>query len=515
MNTLLLHYALESPGADGWVNLIPMIRRNDGRLVFSRTYPRLCVKSKLEDTSGRFVRTVSAAIHAMGSSVDLQSAAVFYGELQRLGSDLGQQLLPAEMAGLLLDDEVRHVTFCCDPRLNGVPFEGIWLGGDFLSHRFGTGRELLSTAPTACGGASRGSPLPFSAKLFLALPEDLDEAERTAVESQAADFERQWRARETPAAIQFDPVQSDELILPEDVLEAFRTRDLVGIYGHHDYDANAPASSGYRLSGGRTFTAQQLLEGFGPGQVAPRLVFSLCCESAITRGWEETWPASKQLYGMVDAAKRIGVEHYIGTLVRIPALRTVGVFHSFFHALANGYSVGEALRRARMSFRQNGTNPSDGGTILGLALTLYGDPSAALVSRSGHSTAEVHAPACEGRTQDGFCGKAVAPQDPGYALRLCPDHYSPECCGAGHVLAPGSSVKRCARCQNAVCLKCSGWGRESPLCVEHCCYDGHEIVAGIRKLCSDPQARHPGEKRSICPLDEGWLRGLCRDCLRC
>ena len=512
MDTLLLHYTIEPRGERAFIGLVPILRRNDGRLMFLRAYARLSDLAPVLEASANFLGTLRSAVLSMGHQVNLLAAAGFLGQLQRHGSELLSRLLPDEIISLLQEEgQVRHVTFCYDPRLNAVPFDCVPLNGDFLGFQFAVGRELLSAGTAASRGAGRPAGIPLSGRFILVPPPELSTTERAEVIRQAVDFYAEWGRKGRNISIRFDSLSLTGAPTAKDVLEAFQTREIVSVYSHHFYDENHPETSGYRLGGQTMFTARQLLDGFAAGQMSPLLVFSLSCESGITRGWENDWPKSERLYGMVDAAKRIGVLHYIGTLVEIPAPKSIGLFGPFYGALADGFTIGEALRLTRLSLRRNPRDPEDGGTVLGLALTLYGDPSVALLSRSGHRTAEVYAPVCEGKTGGALCGKAVAPQDPGYALRLCPDHYSPEGCSAGHILSSGTSLKKCCKCDNKLCPQCAGWGRQ--LCWEHCCFEGHEIVAGVKKVCSDPQRRHPGEKRSICPFDEArWLRGLCREC---
>ncbi|MGA2661607.1 MAG: CHAT domain-containing protein [Verrucomicrobiota bacterium] len=512
MDALILHYTIESQGDRPALGLVPILHRNDGRLLFLQTHPRLCELDAALNAADQLRTRVRGAIDAMGPQVDLRAASGCYGELQRLGSQLLKLLVPGEIVRLLQDDaKIRHLTFCFDPRLNAIPFDWMWLDGDFLAFRFAVGRELLSTIAAAAPVSRRPAGLPFTGRFFLVPPAELDAAEREHICEQAVDFYSGWIHSGKSSAIRFDTLDLTGSFTAADVLEAFRTREIVSIYSHHRYDENRPENSGYALSDSATFTARQLLEGLTAGQVPPLLVFSLSCESAITRGWEQDWPKSGQIYGMVDAAKRVGIPHYVGALVEIPALKTSGVFNSFYDALASGHTVGEALRLARISMRQDRLDPADGGTVLGLALTLYGEPAVALLSCSGRRTAEVHAPVCEGKVEGGVCCKAVAPQDPGYALRLCPDHYLPEGCSAGHVLAPGTRLKTCKECDRKLCPQCSGWGKQ--LCWEHCCHEGHEVLAGARKECRDPKMIHPNEKRSVCPHDAGWMRGLCGECL--
>lgn len=518
MDTLLLHYTVEPAGGQPTIGLVPILRRNDGRLFFQRAHPRLANLDQLLAVSAQLVGALHRGVMAMGARVSLRAAAGFLGEVRELGSRLATLLLPEEIIRqLTTDHRVQHLTFCYDPRLNAVPFDCLRLGREFLGFRFAVGRELLSASTAERPAPDRTAQLPLKGQFLLAPPTELTVDARSDISRQVVDFYRQWQGEGKHAAIKFESLNLAGAPTRQEMLAAFHNRDVLSIYSHHHYDEDQPQASGYALSVGQTFAAMQLLEGFPPGQLPPLLVMSLCCESGITRGWEKDWPSNNRIYGMVDAAKRIAVPHYVGTLVKMPALKTVGVFAPFHRALADGCTVGEALRQARLWFREDARDPEDGGTILGLGLTLYGDPSVALLSRSGCRVAEIHAPVCEAKIDNGLCGRAVAPQDPGYALRLCPDHYSPERCSAGHTVPPGTPLEQCGQCGNKVCPKCSGWGRS--LCWEHYSYEGSEILAGVKETCPDPYGLHPGEKRSICPFDDAWQRAptrhpkLCRDCL--
>jgi hypothetical protein len=36
----------------------------------------------------------------------------------------------------------------------------------------------------------------------------------------------------------------------------------------------------------------------------------------------------------------------------------------------------------------------------------------------------------------------------------------------------------------------------------------------VYKVCAGEQERHPGKRHLVCPLDPGWMQGLCQLCLR-
>jgi hypothetical protein len=180
---------------------------------------------------------------------------------------------------------------------------------------------------------------------------------------------------------------------------------------------------------------------------------------------------------MVEAAQDAGVRTYVGTVTDIPARPAPLLLPAFYEALRAGCSVGESLRRARLALRQAAENPLDGGTLLGLGYILYGDPALACFCAEGrHRLNDAPSLMCEASVEGGFCCKAVCPDDGGYQERRCPEHQK----------------------------RREEW--------RHYCYEGHEIVAGVMKLCPGEQNRHAGEKRSICPQDATWMKGLCREC---
>ncbi len=327
MNTLVLHYSIEQHEGVERIGLVPILRLNDGRLFFRKAQPRLCALAQALEVADALFARVRSAVEAMGPEVDLRSAAGFYGDLQRLGCQLLELLVPAEILDLLRNGaRLSHLIFSFDPRLNGIPFDWMWLDGDFLGFRFAVGRELLSSDPAALQRLKGRAGLPFTGRFLLVPPPGLNDAQRSEVLGQAMDFFARWTQLGRLGTIRFDTLNLDGKFSVQEALEAFQTREIVNVYSHYSYCEAEPAQSGYALSTRCTVTAQQLLEGFAAGQAPPLLVFSLCCESAITRGWEQDWPEGGRVFGIVDAAKRIGVAHYIGTLVEVPALKTIGLF---------------------------------------------------------------------------------------------------------------------------------------------------------------------------------------------
>ena len=332
------------------------------------------------------------------------------------------------------------------------------------------------------------------------------------VAAEYATFHSEWLKQKRHAQVQFDRPGT---LHKQRLLELLTQNEFVNLVGHHRYLAATPSQSGFPLPGGDLMSASDLVEAFQHGLgLPPSLVFSMGCESGLTMEWTN-WPDTGAIHGLVDAALQVGIRHYIGTLIKFPAHPSGRFFEPFYEALAKGHTVGEAVRRVRLAFRPAAARQDwhQGGTVLGLSLISYGDPSAPYFSASGQRTGSSPTVLCEEPEGQSFCGRAVSSEDRGFAQRRCLDHLRGLTCAAGHAVENYGDLKKCSSCDNLLCPKCSGWGKQ--LCWQHCCFQGHEIVADIWQVCPDPQKNHPGEKRSVCPLDNGWRPGgpmHCSDC---
>jgi len=538
MSSLILDYRMaDGPDPqDRCLQLTPFWRNPGEAERAGATHPHLASQTIVSELSKEVCTTLAAAVQGMyANHGELDAAATqgFLEELRRLGTRLRELLLPAPLvAELEASPFVRHLVFRCDPSLNGVPFELMFLG-DFLGFRYGTGRELLTVARPALNAqpAAGDAQQPYHGYGLVDPGQLLSNAGAAGLREEFDLFQTAWDDGRHPGdgqrqfheLIGFDDCQAFHLIRKEDLIEAIRHHEVVFLVCHHRFDAQDPGRSGFVLAADNVgnpaemLTAQDLTNALGPGHAAPRLMLSVACESGIAPGWEHEWTRGDRLFGMVDAAIRSGVRQYISTLISIPADRSPALVLSVCREVVLGQTVGEALRAARCAFRANAADPLDSGTVWGLAFILYGDPAEALLCPQGHRVDAGPTVACRAILHSGrACGTVVCPAEPGFAQRLCNDHAvaEPVKCSAGHRVAGQSQLAPCriAGCRNTICPACRGWGQG--LCWEHCCHEGHPIVGpAARKTCRDPDGRHTGERRSICPLDAGYLRGLCDHCL--
>lgn len=514
-----------------WYNVCPVnrvqltveLRKDTGHSELWSTYPHICDYDKLIDLSVKMQHTLQEAI-IIGSGPEKADATGHLESLRSLGTDLRKALLPDDVVERLkLGSFVHNVIFECDPLLNGVPYGHMFIWSDFLCFSFAVGKQLLSKRePQVVFFKSEDVYKSYS--IF-------DPDRQLSTEMKPEDYEKfvgNWdRFREICNAIPSLKIRFDERafrpVTKKQAEEAIRYNQFVNFVCHHIFDEENPDASGYVLENGKTskpkvvFTAADMLECLGAGDQRPRLILSVSCESGITRGWEDDWPENKRLHGMVDAVLRKGIPHYISTVAEIPAVSSSSILTSFYKVITSGQTVGESLRQAMLAFRSDRSDPLDIGTIMGLAFVLYGDPSIAYFCNEGHHTDNMPTVTCSSIDESGsICGLVVCQKEEGFGQRRCNKHWKGQLlrCSAGHKVPDSASLQVCSAdgCVNTLCQECTG--SAMGLCWFHACNNGHKIkIDAGRKICQDPRRVHPEEKRTVCPLDNGWLRGACDECL--
>jgi len=511
MATLVLQYRVFP---DDRVELLAEIRTDQGKTLPALFIPRVCGYEGLLDDSRTFIECLGEGIVSAQHWEPLPDLTAWIQTvLQPISERLRTHLMPAELLDRLRNDRsIRQILFRVDPLLNGVPFDGIYLWNDFLAFEYATGKELLNPKrPGPAKGQRLGASLPYRVHTMIDPGMQLPEGP-------VNDLATSWTTVDLAGSFNLDSGVVSQTLAISDIQSAMRVFEAVNICSHYKYDEENPEKSGFVISGDpeSVFTAEDLLRSFDAGALPPLLLFSTSCESGVTCGWEAEWPETTRLYGMADAALRAGIRHYICTTVELPLQRCPLAMVDFYKALGEGRTVGESLRIARRALRGSEGNPLDAGTLLGLAYVLYGDPGDAYLCGNGHRVDSAPIAFCGGLDAGVFCGRVICPHDRGYAQQLCDVHCAadtPITCSAGHPVADGVQLAPCrvAECGNMVCSHCRGAGQG--LCWEHCCNNGHPIRHGLSKECADPQGRHRNEKRSICPRDDGWFRGLCDACL--
>ena len=105
--------------------------------------------------------------------------------------------------------------------------------------------------------------------------------------------------------------------------------------------------------------------------IMPALVFSNACQSARTEEWTLQTHFHDEIFGLANALILSGVKHYIGTFWEI--LDEPGRMFAleFYKHLFAGLTVGEAMRRARITL----INTYGEESLVWASYLLYGDPT--------------------------------------------------------------------------------------------------------------------------------------------
>jgi hypothetical protein len=361
-----------------------------------------------------------------------------------LESHLREALIPVArvLTGMLIPDalgtEIQSaeaplvIEFRVDPVLNQVPWELLFLGRDFLSFSHATGRQVLSRSGRTVTPRPQGSGDLRSAYIVDPCPIGEDRLSESLVKA-AKDVWGRWEADAGDNRIRFarEGTKISESVSGERLTRLLRGHDLVLVLGHHADRSRAPKQAPHLE--GLLITDDQgmapalyppvaMLSALQPPNVPPELLFWLACESGLATGWGEDWPNDKRIYGFVDAAVRAGVTHFIGSSIPVPEAAAADLVEPFLLGLAMGCSVGEALRRARVAARSGEVDPASGGSLVGLAFSLFGRPSMGLLNAAGKRIGGQLAHPCL-HVEDGVrCGQLHLPGEAGAGNQRCAVH---------------------------------------------------------------------------------------------
>ncbi len=281
------------------------------------------------------------------------------GKLKEAGQLFRDDLFPAHVKAQFNAGTADQLIVTLDDRLVHIPWELLHDGEQFLGQRFAMGRVVRTRQPIV-SHVSRSSRPPLQ-MLVLADPcGDLKSAyaEGIALRDVMEAFQDQlW--------VSF----RSEGVSPDFLKAKIRNYDWVHFAGHADYDGLNPERSGWRLDRGQ-LAAADVIKMAGTGAM-PALIFSNACQSARTDAWDVRPDAQDRIFGLANAFILSGVKHYVGTFWEIPDETSQRFALAFYHFLLNGFSVGAAMRAARLKLiREYGEE-----NIVWAGYLLYGDPT--------------------------------------------------------------------------------------------------------------------------------------------
>jgi CHAT domain-containing protein len=152
----------------------------------------------------------------------------------------------------------------------------------------------------------------------------------------------------------------------KDFLLSLKDYDLVHFAGHASHESSSPDESCLVFSDGeiQAFEIARFL-----ASRSPAVVFLNACWSAEELRNPDSY--SPMMRGLGRTFLYAGVTAFLGYLVPVPDDSATRFAISFYETLAQGQTIGEASRQARIQCR----NPEVGNDLTWSSAVLYGDPA--------------------------------------------------------------------------------------------------------------------------------------------
>src|SRR6266567_7499217 len=331
-----------------------------GRRREGESSPQLAQDKKHDVDIGEVSDLAAQATRALART-DLTS-------LQQLGQLLYNRIIPGEVSKYLSSQPTySDLVFDLDPEISGIPWELLFDGTAFLCRRFRVSRLLVKTGEEL-EVAMRRDVLTGPGKVLVL---------RGDVSGLASE-----RELESIQRILLPAVGEDNFVVrsadTKDEGMGLLTEgyDICHFIGHGEFSKQHPEDSGWKFPKGKVLTCSEIEQITSPGAIFPRLIIANCCDSARSG---DTGPEAF-VSALYHSFLSRGVQHYIGTIGRVPDYASQVFSQSFYEAFASGRSIGEALFAAREVT----------STGIGWAFYVhYGDPGfspLASISRQGRLT---------------------------------------------------------------------------------------------------------------------------------
>jgi hypothetical protein len=277
-------------------------------------------------------------------------------ELVKVGRYAYGHLFPARIKMLLESSVADHVRFDVDERLIDLPWELLHDGSDFLCMAYAVGRRIVSDQAFA---ATRELVNSERARVLIVADPTSDLPAAATEGARICELLEKVPGMDVTTA--FGPTMTKK-----DFLLCLSDYEIVHFAGHARHDPKVPDESCLCLCDGdvRAFEMSRFI-----GSRPPAVVFLNACWSA-----EET-VGSSALTAVVRGLGRTllysGVAAFLGYLVPVPDDSATDLAVTFYTCLAQGHTIGESLRRARVENRTS-WGAED---ITWSSAVLYGDPS--------------------------------------------------------------------------------------------------------------------------------------------
>ncbi|QTA86092.1 CHAT domain-containing protein [Desulfonema magnum] len=292
--------------------------------------------------------------------------------LKAVGRMLSDDLLTPRIKEYLEISTADYLILSLDDHLVHIPWELLYIGDDFLCQRFNMGR-YVKTRQKVTENSHRKLSGPLEMWILANPGGDLPSAL-----SEGMKIFRYTNQMNQEEMVVNPSLDSD--IRPDRIKLKIKDYDFVHFAGHADYNPHDPGVSGWKLTDG-VFKADKIHKMAG-GAPMPALVFSNACQSARTEEWEwkeELSPFSDSgqgkgdkngSFGLANAFLFAGVRHYVGTFWEIMDEPSSHFALEFYKHLLAGDTVGEAIKKARLTLIEE----YGADSIAWASYLLYGDP---------------------------------------------------------------------------------------------------------------------------------------------
>lgn len=286
----------------------------------------------------------------------------YSNELRKNTQLLYDQLLTSEVKHIIKDTKAKFLIFSIDEQLVQIPWELLHDGTNFISLKFAIGRSVR-TKQKFYGTKYRSLSSPLKMLALCDPTGDLKSAYDEGIT-----IRNELDRKKDKIKVDLKTTEIDKRYVKRNI----RDYDIVHFAGHAEYNLKNPSQSGWILSNDK-FTPEDIAE-IGSAAPFPSLIFSNACQSGKTEEWNIEQGYEDKIYGLANAFLLAGVRHYIGTFWRVLDESCLLFSKEFYKHIANGVSIGEALRLSRIKLIEKYGETS----IIWASYVLYGDPSISL-----------------------------------------------------------------------------------------------------------------------------------------
>jgi CHAT domain-containing protein len=279
-------------------------------------------------------------------------------KLERTGKYAFGHLIPTKIQYHLENSSADHLRLDIDERLIDLPWELIHDGTEFLCLRYAVGRRLVSSQ--SFQPPSRHLQLARNTRVLIVADPTGD---LPAARQEGREVGNLLRDQCGMQVDEFTASGMNKM----DFLLSLKDYDIVHFAGHASHHPSSPDESCLVFCDGEIQAFE--IERFIPSR-SPAVVFLNACWSAEELRNPDSY--IPMMRGLGRTFLYAGVTAFLGYLIPVPDDSATHFAITFYAALAQGQTIGESLRRARIQSR----DPKWPDNLTWSSAVLYGDPAA-------------------------------------------------------------------------------------------------------------------------------------------